>query len=138
MMASTAKPWNNRYMTVAIPVYSSAGILEPSIRSSMHQPLRDLEGVVADNASTDFSGVLAEWLAAEVSDVAGLRLPRNGGKPSAMSKLVRPALGKWIAVLDADDALHDGRLGRPLEASCAARHRPGLARPLASAILQMA
>jgi len=84
MMASTAELWNNLYVTVAVPVYSSASTLEPSIRSSMYQPLRDLETVVADDASTDFSGILAEWLAAEVSDVAGLRLPENGGKPGAM------------------------------------------------------
>lgn len=138
MMASRAELWNNLYVTVAVPVYSSASTLEPSIRSSMYQPLRDLETVVADDASTDFSGILAEWLAAEVSDVAGLRLPENGGKPGAMSKLVGAALGKRIAVLDADDAFHDGRLGRSLEMSCAARHRPGPSWSLAGATLQVA
>ncbi len=138
MMASTVEPWNNLYVTVAIPVYSSGATLGPSIRSSMHQTLRDLEALVADNASTDFSGALAEWLTAEVSDVAGLRLPENGGKPGAMSKLVEAARGKWIAVLDADDAFHDGRLGRSLEASGAARHRTSPSWPLADATLQVA
>ena len=116
MTANTAETPNGPQVTVAVPVYNSAATLERCIRSAMRQTLRDIEILVADDASTDPSAAVAERLAAEDSRIKVLRLPENGGKPRAMNRLVQAALGRWIAVLDADDAFHDARLERLLGA----------------------
>ena len=117
MTATTANGQGGPQVTVAIPVYNSSATLERCIRSAMRQTLRGIEILVADDASTDGSGELAERLAAEDPRVKVLRLPENGGKPRAMNMLVEAARGTWVAVLDADDAFHDERLERLLHAA---------------------
>lgn len=104
-------------VTIAVPVYNSAATLERCIRSAMRQSLRDIEILVADDASTDGSAEVAERLAAEDPRITVLRLAANGGKPRAMNALIEAARGAWVAVLDADDAYHDGRLERLLRAA---------------------
>ena len=103
-------------VSVAIPVYNSASTLERCIRSAMQQTLRDIEILVADDCSTDDSGVLAERLAAEDDRIRVIRLSPNGGKPRAMNAMIAAAQGIWVAVLDADDAFHPQRLERLVEA----------------------
>lgn len=97
-------------VTVAIPVFNSEQTLERCVRSAMGQTMRDLEILIADDASTDGSAALAERLAAEDPRIKVLRLSSNGGKPRAMNAMVWAARGDWIAVLDADDAYHASRL----------------------------
>jgi len=134
MTARAAEPRNHPHVTVATPVHNRSVSLELCSQFAMQPTSRDIEILVAGDASTDSSAAQAERLAAVDSDVGGLRLPENGGTPSTMNKLAEAATGKRIAVLDADDAFHDGRLGHPLKTSCAARRRtgpswPGLAWP---------
>ena len=107
-------------VTVAIPVYNSAATLERCIRSALRQSLREIEVLVADDASTDGSAEIAERLAAEDPRITVLRLPTNGGKPHAMNLLIDAARGTWVAVLDADDAYHHDRLERLICAASAA------------------
>lgn len=104
-------------VTVAIPVYNSAATLERAIRSAMAQTLRDIEIVVADDASTDGSLAIAEALAREDRRVVVHRLSPNGGKPRAMNAMIAAAHGDWVAVLDADDAYHPDRLERLVAAA---------------------
>ena len=83
MTTTTTDRQSGPQVTVAIPVYNSAATLERCIRSAMRQTLRDIEILVADDASTDGSGELAERLAAEDPRIKVLRLQANGGKPHA-------------------------------------------------------
>lgn len=101
-------------VTVAIPVYNSAGTLERALRSVMAQSLREVEILVADDGSSDDSGGLAERLAREDGRIRVIRMERNGGKPAAMNRMVREARAPWVAVLDADDAFDPWRLERLL------------------------
>ena len=107
-------------VTVAIPVFNSAATLERCIRSAMRQTMHDIEIIVADDCSTDASAAIASRLAAEDPRITVLRLSPNGGKPRAMNAMVAAARGQWIAVLDADDAFHDARLQRLVDAAEAA------------------
>lgn len=136
MTARAAESRNHSHVTIAIQVYHSFVTLDRCIRFAMQTTLRGIKILVADDDLTDSSAAEAERLAAGDSDVGGLRLPEYGGKPNAMNKLIEAALGKWIAVLDADDVFQDRRLGRPLKASCAGRHQTGPSWPLTDANLR--
>ena len=104
-------------VTVAIPVYNSAATLERCIRSASAQTLRDIEIVVADDASTDGSAAIAETLALDDRRIRVIRLHPNGGKPRAMNRIIAEARGEWVAVLDADDSYLPERLDRLVRAA---------------------
>lgn len=99
-------------VTVAIPVYNSASTLARAIRSAAGQTLRDIEILVADDASTDDSAAIAEAMALGDRRIRVIRLHPNGGKPRAMNAMVEAARGEWVAVLDADDCYLPDRLER--------------------------
>ena len=104
-------------VTVAIPVYNSAPTLARCIRSATAQTLRDIEILVADDASTDESAALAEAMALDDRRIRVIRLHPNGGKPRAMNRMIAEARGEWVAVLDADDTYLPDRLDRLVRAA---------------------
>lgn len=104
-------------VTVAIPVYNSEATLARCIHSATSQTLRDIEILVADDASTDSSASIAEAIALDDRRVRVIRMPQNGGKPKAMNRMVAEAAGQWVAVLDADDVYLPERLDRLVRAA---------------------
>ena len=98
--------------SILVPVYNSAPTLERCLASARAQTLADIEILVADDASTDASAAVAERIAADDQRVRVVRLSVNGGKPRAMNTLMTQAMGDWVAVLDADDAIDPTRLER--------------------------
>lgn len=112
-MASAAQP----AATIAIPVFNSASTLERCIRSAMAQTRTDIEILVLDDCSTDNSAAIAQALAREDPRVVPLSVTPNRGKPHAMNQMTRRATGRWLAVLDADDAFHPERLERLIDAA---------------------
>lgn len=107
-------------VTIAIPVYNSAATLERCVRSALGQTLQDVEIIIADDGSTDGTLALARRLATEDARIGVLAISPNGGKPAAMNRIAAKARGRWLAVLDADDAFHPGRLERLVSAGEAA------------------
>jgi succinoglycan biosynthesis protein ExoO len=97
-------------VSVVIPVYNSASTLPRCIRSATGQTLRDIEILIADDASTDDSALIAEGFARDDRRIRVIRMPQNGGKSRAMNRMISEASGEWIAVLDADDAYLATRL----------------------------
>lgn len=101
-------------VTVVIPVFNSAGTLERCVRSAMRQTERDIEILIADDASTDGGAAIAQSLCDEDARVHLIRIDTNGGKSHAMNVMIAHAKGAWIAVLDADDYFLPTRLARML------------------------
>jgi glycosyltransferase involved in cell wall biosynthesis len=93
-----------------------------AVESALRQTLADLELLVVDDCSTDAT---PEVLAA-FSDPR-LRVLRNGsqlGLAASLNRGLDEARGRWVARLDADDAMLPSRLERQLAGMAAA---PGLA-----------
>ncbi len=106
--------------SILVPVYNSAATLQRCLASACAQSLRNIEIIVADDASTDGSAVLAQSIAANDRRIRVIRLTQNAGKPHAMNVMMQQARGDWVAVLDADDAYTPDRLERLIEAAVAA------------------
>ncbi|MBX9700608.1 MAG: glycosyltransferase [Acetobacteraceae bacterium] len=98
-------------VSVVIPTYNAAGLIEAAIESVAVQTLRDLEVILVDDASRDDTVARAEAALRR----AGLRhqvlrLERNSGPAVARNHGVVAARGTYVAFLDADDVWLPGKL----------------------------
>ncbi len=107
-------------VSVIIPCYNGADLLERAANSVLAQTETNLELLIVDDCSTDDTWAVAQAIAAQDPRVRPIRMPRNGGKPNAMNHATDLAQGEWIAVLDHDDWFAPDRLRRLIEAAGAA------------------
>jgi succinoglycan biosynthesis protein ExoO len=95
-------------VTIIIPAWNAAHYVGDAIASAIAQTGLAIEVVVADDASTDRTGDMVMPLCGP--QVRYIRLPVNGGPSAARNAALALAQGRWIAILDADDAMIPGRL----------------------------
>jgi hypothetical protein len=88
-------------VTVVIPTYNRASLLEKAIDSALSQTYRNIEVIVADDSSTD--GTKEMVLAIKDPRIKLLELKRTGHVSPTRNAGVRAGSGKWIAFLDSDD-----------------------------------
>jgi succinoglycan biosynthesis protein ExoO len=102
-------------ITVIIPAWNAAAFISNAVTSALRQDGLVTEVLVADDASTDATPAVL----AAIADprLRRIRLASNGGPAAARNAALARAAGRWIAVLDADDALLPGRLRRLLAAA---------------------
>jgi glycosyltransferase involved in cell wall biosynthesis len=108
-------------VSVVIPTYNSAALVEEAVRSALAQTMPPAEVIVVDDGSTDDT---ADRLADFGPPVRVIR-QANGGVSSARNRALAAATGDLIAFLDADDVWHPDKLRRQLEV-LAARPELGL------------
>ena len=96
-------------VSVVIAAYNAAGTIEHAVRSILLQNCVSMEIIVVDDGSTDAT---ADVLAA-ISDLRFVILQQsNAGLYPALERGVAAANGRYIARLDADDAMLPGRLAQ--------------------------
>jgi glycosyltransferase involved in cell wall biosynthesis len=109
-----------RTVSICIPVYNGADMVERALRSVEAQTVRPLEVIAVDDGSTDDTPRVLERLEREGRLVAVRQA--NKGLPGARNTAIRHARGEWIVPLDCDDELDP----RALELGLAALDRaPG-------------
>jgi GT2 family glycosyltransferase len=87
-------------VSVIIPTYNRAGLVQEAVASVLAQSFRDFEVLVVDDASTD--GTI-EALAPYASRLRLLRRASRGGVSAARNTGIKAARGQWLAFLDSDD-----------------------------------
>jgi glycosyltransferase involved in cell wall biosynthesis len=94
-------------VTVCIPAYRAADVIEHALVSVAAQDLRAIEVIVHDDACPDHSGEIAAawlrrhpWLAGRV-----LRRRANAGLPAGRNAMARLARAPYLLMLDADNEL---------------------------------
>lgn len=97
-------------VSILVPAFNAEAYLADALDSATRQTLTEIEMLVIDDASTDGTAALAERLAAHDPRIRLLRQERNGGPAVARNRGLAEARGRWIALLDADDAYAPGRL----------------------------
>lgn len=108
-------------ISVVIASYNAGRTIEGTIGSVLAQTVRELEVVVADDASGDDSRDRVAALAAGDRRVKLLAVPVNGGPAAARNAALDASAGDWVAVVDSDDLLHPARFERLLHAAEASR-----------------
>jgi glycosyltransferase involved in cell wall biosynthesis len=92
--------------SIVIPAYQAAATIAGAVRSALNQSLPAHEVIVVDDGSTDdLAGALRPF-----GDRIGVVRKENGGAASARNAGAKAARGEFMAVLDADDGFHPGRV----------------------------
>lgn len=90
-------------VSVIIPTYNRASIIEYALDSVLSQSYAPIELVVIDDGSTDGTEKLLERYLAEYPDVVKHHRKSNGGCASARNTGVSLCTGDFVAFLDSDD-----------------------------------
>lgn len=97
-------------VSVVVPAYNTAATIDEMITSVLRQTLANLELVICDDASTDDTVLRIETYTDP--RIRLIRNPENRGEGAARDAAIDAARGRWLAVLDADDAWQPDRLER--------------------------
>lgn len=92
-------------ISVIIPVYNIEKYLPHCLESVLIQAYRDLEIILVDDGSTDFTGAICDEYAQKDSRIVVIH-KENGGVSSARNMGLDRAKGEYIAFVDGDDILH--------------------------------
>jgi len=93
---------------VIVAAYNAAATLDRALASALAQS-ETAEVCVVDDASSDDTAARAEAWAKRDARVRLLRQAQNAGPAAARNAAIAATAAPWIAILDADDYLLDGR-----------------------------
>lgn len=102
-------PCDSPKISVVIPLYNKSASIALAVGSVLGQTTLPLEVIIVDDGSTDGSGDIADRLAAG-SGLIRVIHQQNAGVSAARNRAIAEARGEYVALLDGDDAWHDGYL----------------------------
>lgn len=111
-------------VSVLVPTYNREATLEECLRSALDAPFRDLEVLVADNASVDGTTAIVERIAASDPRVRLVVHDRNRGAIGNWKTLLERASGEFVHWLWSDDVVEPDFYGDML--SGMETHRAGI------------
>lgn len=114
-----SQPDNRPLLTIVIPVYNRAGMVEDTLRSIEAQTLRPLRVVLVDNGSTDGSmEVLARWKQRAATPDFQITLLEESrpGACAARNRGLREVDTPYVMFFDSDDTMAPGHCARAVEA----------------------
>jgi len=93
---------DNPFVSVIMPTWNRAHIIEKAIHSVLGQTYSNLELLICDDGSTDNTYELIQSIADD--RIKWLPAKKNSGKPSVpKNRGIKESNGEWIAFLDSDD-----------------------------------
>jgi len=101
-------------VSVCIPCYNYDRYIMDCILSCLCQPIRDIEVIVVDDASTDRSYEFAKMMSYVDSRVVVFQHDQNHGYSAAKNTGIQMAKSEYIRMLDADDMLTLVGISKPL------------------------
>ena len=109
MKMSEKRGQEKTVISVIIPMYNSAAVIERCLTSVMRQSFRDIEIIVIDDGSTDHGADVVLELASKDDRIRYIR-QENGGVSRARNRGLDEANGEWICFIDSDDAIEEDYL----------------------------
>lgn len=104
-------------VSVIMANYNGAAHIAEAVSSVLAQDGVSLELIVSDDGSSDDSLARAEAAAPGDARLIVLRCSDRTGPAGARNRALKAARGIWIAIVDNDDALEQGRLARLVAAA---------------------
>ncbi len=98
-------------VSFVIPVYDGDSYLSETLESIRQQRMKDIEIIVIDDASPDFTPDLMEWYLKKDERIKYHRFETNSGVCEARNYGNKMALSELICVLDQDDICKPWRAG---------------------------
>ena len=92
-------------VTVILIIYNQGHCLHKALRSIQNQSIKNLEIIIIDDCSLDNSSDIIKNYQKEDNRIIMIKHETNLGKIKSRSDGIRIANGKYITVLDGDDAL---------------------------------
>lgn len=92
----------NPKVSIIVPVYNVENYIKECLDSLIGQTMKEIEIILVDDGSTDFSGRICEQYAKEDFRINVLH-QKNSGQSVARNKGVNVATGKYIMFVDSDD-----------------------------------
>lgn len=99
-------------VSVIIAAWNAASCIERAASSALDSEGLNVQVVIVDDASTDGTPAVIRRLAAADPRIVTNRLAVNSGPSVARNRAIELSNGRYIAVLDADDAILPRRLAR--------------------------
>lgn len=97
-------------VSVIVAAWKASAFIEKAIASALASTGVAVEIIAVDDASPDDTFETLRRLAETDARIIALRLSSNGGPSAARNLAIQHARGRFIAVLDADDAIAPTRL----------------------------
>ncbi len=102
-------------VSILLPAYNSRHLIGTAIQSVLNQTERRFELIVINDCSTDDTAEFVARIARGDRRIRLLHTTRNSGPAAARNVGFDAARGRWIALLDSDDAYVPERLARLLD-----------------------
>lgn len=103
----------NVKVSVIIPTYNRAGLIEETIKSVLSQDYRNYEIIVADDGSTDATTkILLPYL--EKKLIKFINLPHYGNPAKVRNLAIQQCSGEYLAFLDSDDLWLPNKLSKQM------------------------
>jgi glycosyltransferase involved in cell wall biosynthesis len=102
-MELTQSSLDQYLISVVIPAYNRANLMETVLRSVQLQTHKNWEAIIVDDGSVDKTSEVVGQLASKDPKVRYIRQPQNRGAQAARNAGIRAARGEWISFLDSDD-----------------------------------
>lgn len=90
-------------ISFVVPTYDGDSYISETLESIRNQSMKDIEIIVVDDASPDFTSVLMEWYMSKDERIKYYRLETNGGVQEARNYGNKLANSEIICVSDHDD-----------------------------------
>lgn len=91
-------------LSVIVPVYNTEKYLRQCLDSIVNQTYKDLEVIIVDDGSLDYSGAICDDYAKKDGRITVIH-KKNKGLADAWNDGIAQASGEWITFVDSDDWL---------------------------------
>lgn len=103
LIQGKTEPQNLPFVSIGMPVYNGADVIEQAIESVLSQTFSDFELIISDNASTDGTEALCRGFAANDSRIRYIRQSTNLGAAVNFRFVLDEACGRYFMWAAADD-----------------------------------
>jgi glycosyltransferase involved in cell wall biosynthesis len=117
---------NTPTVSVIIPTYNRAHLVNRSVQSVLNQTYTDFEIIVVDDASTDNTGEEVKELQQQDNRIRYIKLEENVGGSAARNTGIKASRGKYIAFQDSDDEWFPEKLKKQMDVFETASYKIGV------------